>query len=403
MFKRALRRTKSKAFALTLIKALVPALALLSINLLLYGSAFAESHESIAIHTAQPSIEYTSGPQPNRTAAALAANDKCKTATTEIHPQGYCELVRMDNVPITQASELKANTRRHPLFLWRFTSNTSTLYLAGSLHLLKQGLYPLPTQYEQAFKLSNKLVLEVNTDQISPSEIYAKTQAAARLTKHRYLRESLSALDYSRLARTAALYGVPLQSLQPYKPAMVYTQLSLMGFIALGYDPELGVEEHFSKNKAPEDILQLESLDLQLGFLFAQSMETQIAVLMDTVKQFDEIETVASNLVQAWAKGDDTTMAKLVAEQNGSSKLLRDFSEQLLDQRNVGMSKKIADYLNTNENYFVLVGAAHLAGPNSIIKVLEKNGFHGERIYSDLPNLRDAPITQSTTEVSHTP
>ena len=132
-------------------------------------------------------------------------------------------------------------------------------------------------------------------------------------------------------------------------------------------------------------------------------METQIAVLMDTVKQFDEIETVASSLVQAWAKGDDTTMAKIVAEQNGSSKLLRDFSEQLLDQRNVGMSKKIADYLNTNENYFVLVGAAHLAGPNSIIKVLEKNGFHGERIYSDLPNLRDAPITHSTTEVSHTP
>ena len=36
-------------------------------------------------------------------------------------------------------------------------------------------------------------------------------------------------------------------------------------------------------------------------------------------------------------------------------------------------------------------------------KVLEKNGFHGERIYSDLPNLRDAPITHSTTEVSHTP
>ena len=275
--------------------------------------------------------------------------------------------------------------------------------LARTAMVKGRGLYPLPLQYEQAFKLSNKLVLEVNTDQISPSEIYAKTQAAARLTKHRYLRESLSALDYSRLARTAALYGVPLQSLQPYKPAMVYTQLSLMGFIALGYDPELGVEEHFSKNKAPEDILQLESLDLQLGFLFAQSMETQIAVLMDTVKQFDEIETVASNLVQAWAKGDDTTMAKLVAEQNGSSKLLRDFSEQLLDQRNVGMSKKIADYLNTNENYFVLVGAAHLAGPNSIIKMLEKNGFHGERIYSDLPNLRDAPITQSTTEVSHTP
>ena len=403
MFEIALRSTNPRALALTSIKTLALVLALLPTNLLLWGNAFAASHESIAIHTAEPSIQYASGPQANRTAAALAANDKCKTATTEVHLHGYCELVRMDNVHITQASELKASTQRHPLFLWRFTSNTSTLYLAGSLHLLKQGLYPLPSQYEQAFKLSNKLVLEVNTEQMSPGEIYAKTQAAARLTKQRYLRESFSALDYSRLARSAALYGVPLQALQPYKPAMVYTQLSLMAFIALGYDPELGVEAHFSKHKAPEDILQLESLDLQLDFLFAQSMETQIAVLMDTVEQLNNIETVASSLVQAWVKGDDTAMAKLVDEQNGSSKILRDFSKQLLDQRNVDMSKKIADYLSTNENYFVLVGAAHLAGPNSIIKLLEENGFHGERIYSDLLDLRDAPLTHTTTEVSHSP
>ena len=386
MFEIALRRTKARA------------LVLLSVNLLFWGSAFAASHESIAIHTAQPNIEYTSGPQQNRTVAALAANNKCKTATTEIHPQGYCELVRMDNVPITQANELKANTQRHPLFLWRFTSNTSTLYLAGSLHLLKQGLYPLPTQYEQAFNLSNKLVLEITTDQISPSEIYAKTQAAARLTKQRYLRESFSAQDYSQLASTAALYGVQLQALQSYKPAMVYTQLSLMGFIALGYDPDLGVEEHFSKSKASKDILQLESLDRQLGFLFAQPMATQIAVLMDTVQQFNEIETVASDLVRAWAAGDDATMATLIADQNGASDLIKDFSKQLLDQRNEDMSEKIARYLNTEESYFVLVGAAHLAGPNSIIKLLEKNGLRGERIYSDDHHLQATPRHQSTAQ-----
>ena len=308
----------------------------------------------------------------------------------------------MDNLPITQASELKANTQRHPLFLWRFTSNTSTLYLAGSLHLLKQGLYPLPTQYEQAFNLSNKLVLEVTTDQISPSEIYAKTQAAARLTKQRYLRESFSAQDYSQLASTAALYGVPLQAFQSYKPAMVYTQLSLMGFIALGYDPDLGVEEHFSKSKASKDILQLESFDRQLGFLFAQPMATQIAVLMDTVKQFNEIETVASDLVRAWAAGDDATMATLIADQNGASDLIKDFSKQLLDQRNEDMSEKIARYLNTEESYFVLVGAAHLAGPNSIIKLLEKNGLRGERIYSDDHHLQATPSIDSTEEVNKT-
>tara|TARA_B100000768_G_scaffold150908_1_gene145875 strand:+ start:89 stop:1261 length:1173 start_codon:yes stop_codon:yes gene_type:complete len=352
-------------------------------SLLFSTNALAATHESIAIHTAQPSFEYASGQQQNRFVAALKAKNKCKAANIEPKRQGYCELVRMDDVPVTPASELKPNTERYPLFLWRFVSDTSTVYIAGSLHLLKEGLYPLPNQYEQAFNLTSKLVLEVNTDQLSPTEIYAKTQTAARLTEQRYLRESFSAQDYSRLAQTAALYGVPLQALQSYKPAMVYTQLSLMGFVALGYEPDLGVEEHFSKNTPPQDILQLESLDLQLSFLFAQSMETQIAVLMDTVKQFDAIETVASRLVQAWATGDDATMASLITEQNGDSKLLNDFSKQLLDNRNEGMSKKIAGYLNTNESYFVLVGAAHLAGPNSIIKLLEKSGIYGERIYSD--------------------
>ena len=362
----------------------------------------AATHESIAIHTAQPSLEYASGPKQNRFVAALEAKNKCKAATTEPKRQGYCELVRMDDVPVTPASDLKPNTERHPLFLWRFVSNTSTIYIAGSLHLLKEGLYPLPKQYEQAFNQSNKLVLEINTDQLSPTEIYAKTQTAARLTDQRYLRESFSAQDYSRLAQAAALYGVPLQALQPYKPAMVYTQLSLMGFVALGYEPDLGVEEYFSKNKAPQDILQLESFDLQLSFLFAQSMETQIAVLMDTVEQLDEIETVASRLVQAWATGDDKTMASLIAEQNGDSKLLNDFSRQLLDDRNEGMSKKITSYLNTNESYFVLVGAAHLAGPNSIIKLLEKNGIYGERIYSDQLDLLTTSSINNTEEVIKT-
>ena len=106
----------------------------------------------------------------------------------------------MDSIEITTGARLKSDNTRRPLFLWRYQSGTSTVYLAGSLHLLKQSIYPLPAQYEQAFELSDKLVLEVNTTALSPSEIYAKTQAAARLTEQRYLRESFNAEDYSRLA-----------------------------------------------------------------------------------------------------------------------------------------------------------------------------------------------------------
>ena len=54
-----------------------------------------------------------------------------------------------------------------------------------------------------------------------------------------------------------------------------------------------------------------------------------------------------------------------------------------MDQRNVGMADKIATFLNGSGSYFVLVGAAHYIGDNSIIKLLERRGIRGERIYSN--------------------
>ena len=54
-----------------------------------------------------------------------------------------------------------------------------------------------------------------------------------------------------------------------------------------------------------------------------------------------------------------------------------------MDERNVGMADKIAGYLQTKGTYFVLVGAAHYVGDNSIIELLERQGIRGQRIYSN--------------------
>ena len=47
------------------------------------------------------------------------------------------------------------------------------------------------------------------------------------------------------------------------------------------------------------------------------------------------------------------------------------------------MASKILDYLKTNKNYFVIVGAAHLAGNNSVISILNDQGQIGERFSSE--------------------
>ena len=56
----------------------------------------------------------------------------------------------------------RASAQEGKSFLWRVRSNTSTLYLLGSIHFLKQENYPLNPGIEKAFAQSNFLVVEAN-------------------------------------------------------------------------------------------------------------------------------------------------------------------------------------------------------------------------------------------------
>ena len=112
-------------------------------------------------------------------------------------------------------------------------------------------------------------------------------------------------------------------------------------------------------------LLELETLDEQLALLFNQPMALQQQLLIDTLKQEAEIEPLVAGMIGAWFSGDDGLFMEMFEAQSGDSELTRQFTEQLLDHRNLGMADKIQDYLAAGDpaaprTYFVLVGAAHL-------------------------------------------
>ena len=69
--------------------------------------------------------------------------------------------------------------------------------------------------------------------------------------------------------------------------------------------------------------------------------------------------------------------------------------KQLVDDRNVMMAKKIEGYVRSRRPHFVIVGAGHLSGPNSIPRLLEKRGCKVEQVRrkaaGDEPEPADAP------------
>ena len=108
-------------------------------------------------------------------------------------------------------------------------------------------------------------------------------------------------------------------------------------------------------------------------------MPVQDEMLAETVEQMDTIEPIISAMIVAWLAGDEREFRRLFDLESGDSPEVQAFMRRLLEDRNVGMADKIAGYLQMPGTTFVLVGAAHLTGPEGIVALLEARGSEGSQ------------------------
>jgi len=342
--------------------------------------------KALAISANDPDTVGIAHAQPNSTVAATLALRECENA----RPAGAasCEIRRINGEAVTSGADILARVPRspHPLYLWRYEGPRATVYLAGSIHLLKPSLYPLPDAYQQAFDQSDHLVLEVNTRAYAAADIQRKTLQMAMLRPTESLTTILPAPLYQRTRAALSRYGLNNATVDRAKPSLLMNQLVVARLLTLGYLPEHGVEQHFMRQLGDRDILELESLDSQFELLFDQPMPMQIQLLADTLDQEMSIEPILTGLLVAWLSGDDAALEEMFEAQAGESALAREFNEALLDRRNIGMATGISEIIKSgNGVYFVLVGAAHYLGDQGIPALLARQNIHGRRITSDTP------------------
>ena len=325
-------------------------------------------------------------------AASQMALAQCEQANTR--PSGRaCELVRLHDEQIRTGRDIldAVPTTPHPLYLWRYQSDSATVYLAGSIHMLKSSLYPLAEQLQAAFDSSTHLVLEVDSTALTTQDMQMKVMKAGLLPSGQTLRGVLAQPLHERLEARLQSYGIDIAAVQRMNPAMVMNQLVLLRLMALGYDAALGMEQHFTALLGDRQILELESVDQQLEMLFGQPIETQIQLLRDALDQELDVEPIMADMITAWLSGADQRFLDLFSEQAGDSELAKAFNKQLLDDRNQGMAQKVQSYLEATGTYFVLIGAAHFIGDNGIVAILGRQQIEGTRVMSD-------STTQTTTD-----
>jgi hypothetical protein len=260
-------------------------------------------------------------------------------------------------------------------FLWKVEGpGNSTAFLLGSLHVLTPDYYPLSPVINDAFAASRTLVEEIDLDQMrDPAQMMA-AMSRAMLTDGRSLEQLLAPATYAELTKRATAVGLPMIALRQMKPWLVALTLMVPTLQSAGLTAEYGVDKHFF-DRAKEAGMKrqaFETLAYQLDRFDGLSPKLQEDMLASTMAELDTYVTRVRDLARAWAAGDVTVIQKELLSSFDRSPELYD---RLIAERNRNWVPQVDECLRQSAGCFIVVGAAHLVGPDGLPALLAKNGY----------------------------
>ena len=260
--------------------------------------------------------------------------------------------------------------------LWVVKDADTTIYLFGSVHILKPGLGWFDDGIKTAFDSSDQLILEL----VEPpaAEAQAMFGKLAMDQQGKALRSKMTDADRAVYEAAVTKLGIPTAALDPFDPWAAAITISLLAMQKSGFDPNSGVEKQLTAaaNAAKKPIAGLETMEFQLGVFDTLPESEQIAFLVETAKQIDDAGANMDKMVDLWASADPEKLAQLMNEGFTS----RTLYDALLTKRNANWAKWISARMAKPGVTFIAVGAGHLAGDTSVQSLLPAYGLTATRV-----------------------
>jgi uncharacterized protein YbaP (TraB family) len=265
----------------------------------------------------------------------------------------------------------RADTPLHSL--WELHGKHNTVFLLGSIHVLRPGDYPLSPAVMQAYASSKSLLMEINLADMDLEQLQAEMLASAMLPEGKSLPGVLGPKRYSRAESLARDVGVELATFDQFAPWFAAEAISQLQLVQLGFQPTSGVEMYFLERARSDgkSIAGLETVHDQIALFEGLSMDAQAEYLVSSLEQAHELPKEVDDMVHAWQRGDTAWFDGQLKSELGRDPVLY---QSVLAARNRKWIPKIEALLNDDKNYLVIVGTGHLVGRNSVIDLLKKDG-----------------------------
>ena len=262
--------------------------------------------------------------------------------------------------------------------LWSVRDDDTTIYLFGTVHVLKPGVQWFDGGVKRAFDGSDELVLEI----LEPTDAQAMATTMAQAAMARdgvTLSDRLNPDLRQRYQAAMTANGLPWQMFEAFNPWMAGMALSVQPLEKLGYQAELGAEKTLTvaAKAAGKRVSALETVEQQLGYFAGLPMAQQVKFLDATVDGLPDMDSQFARLIRHWQQGDPERLAQ---EMNESLEATPELAQVLLIDRNIKWAQWIKGRLAQPGTVFVAVGAGHLAGKGSVQDQLEQIGLGSVRV-----------------------
>jgi len=259
-------------------------------------------------------------------------------------------------------------------FIWKATGKGGVVYLVGSVHLLTKDFYPLNGAIEGAYKESDLLVEEVDMGELLAPGSQMQVLSRGLMSGDQSLDKVLSPSTYALFSKRATDIGIPVEALRRMKPWMIALTIEAMEWQKAGFDADLGLDKHFY-DRAQADgktVKGLETVDYQIARFDEMPMELQDHLLAETIKGIDTEQANMSKLMESWRIGDAPAVERIVLKDLQQEPQLY---QRLLVERNKNWMPQLESFFARRGPAFVVVGAAHLVGPDGLIAMLRAKGY----------------------------
>jgi uncharacterized protein len=276
------------------------------------------------------------------------------------------------------ASVMAAHAADAKTFAWKATGKGGVVYLIGSIHVMTPDFYPLNPALEAAFKEADLLVEEVDLAEMLDPAAQMRILSRGMLSGDQSLDKLLSPATLALVRKATGDLGAAGGPLMRFKPWMLAVALQGLELQKAGFDPELGLDKHFydQAKAAGKAVEGLETADYQISVFDGMTMEQQDRMLAQTLKELETELASVGKLADAWKAGDVLTVERIVQAEVKAEPMLY---QRLLVDRNKNWLPKIEALFGRRVRALVVVGAAHLVGPDGVVAMLKAKGYTVEQ------------------------